>query len=217
MILVNSTNTNSGTWIPFNVYPTVDLGTGGDGLRTVNFYFQGLGGMISRVTKRIWLDTTPPILTITAPGSNTLNQPVLQLQGYANEDLYSISYDLNNANGSVSNQHGLLTGAIFDTNSFAYDQRFLSSASIWCWPAGQQHGYACTPCDWPATRRRATSSSTWIIRARPRAGAHPLLAHERHANQRNQLHLARHGGRPDRDPFGASHRQQRRCQRGGRA
>ena len=118
MILVNSTNTNSGTWIPFNVYPTVDLGTGGDGLRTVNFYFQGLGGMISRVTKRIWLDTTPPILTITAPGSNTLNQPVLQLQGYANEDLYSISYDLNNANGSVSNQNVLVLNRSFDTNQW---------------------------------------------------------------------------------------------------
>ncbi len=118
MILVNSTNTNSGTWIPFNAWPTVDLGTGGDGLRTVNFYFQGLGGLTSRVTKRIWLDTTPPVLTITAPGSNTLNQPVLQLQGYANEDLYSISYDLNNANGSVSNQNVLVLNRGFDTNQW---------------------------------------------------------------------------------------------------
>ena len=117
MILVNTTNTNSGTWVPFNAYPTVDLGTN-DGLRTVNFYFQGLGGLTSRVSKRIWLDTTPPTITITAPGSNTLSQPVLQLQGYANEDIYSISYDLNNANGSVSNQDVLVLTRTFDTNQW---------------------------------------------------------------------------------------------------
>ena len=106
MILVNSTNTNAGTWIPFNPSPTVDLGTGGDGLRAVNFYFQGLSGLTTRVSTRLWLDTTPPVITLTSPGpgTNTLRQPVLQLQGYANEDLYSISYDLNNAAGCLSNQ-----------------------------------------------------------------------------------------------------------------
>ena len=44
----------------------------------------------------------------------------IQLQGYANEELAWITYDLNNANGSVSNQSGFMTGAIFDTNSFTY-------------------------------------------------------------------------------------------------
>jgi len=118
MVLVNSTNTNGGTWIPFNPNPTVDLATGGDGLRTVNFYFQGLGGLTSRVSTRIWLDTTPPGLTITSPGSNTLNQPVLQLQGYANENLYRISYDLNNAAGLVTNQDVLVLNRAFDTNQW---------------------------------------------------------------------------------------------------
>jgi hypothetical protein len=128
MVLVNSTNTNSGTWTPFSANPTVDLGTG-EGLRTVNFYFQGLSGLTTRVSSRIWVDTTPPALTITAPGSNTLDRPVLQLEGYANEDLYSITYDLSNAAGLATNRDVLVLNRGWDgsqrrfrTNTFqAFD------------------------------------------------------------------------------------------------
>ena len=75
---------------PGSVQPQSHGGFGtGDGLRTVNFYFQGLSGLTTRVSKRIWLDTTPPTISITAPGPgiNTVDQPVLQLQGFADEDL----------------------------------------------------------------------------------------------------------------------------------
>jgi len=104
--------------VSFN--PPVDLGTGGDGLRAVNFYFQGLGGLTTRVSTRVWLDTAPPVIALTSPGpgTNTLQQPVLQLQGWANEDLYSISYDLNNAAGSLSNQDVLVLGRAFDTSQW---------------------------------------------------------------------------------------------------
>jgi hypothetical protein len=117
MILVNTNNTNAGTWVPFNPYPVVDLGTN-DGQQTVTFYFRSLNGAISQVTKRIWLDRTPPVLTITAPGSNTLNQPVLQLQGFSDKDLCSISYDLCNAAGTMTNMDVLVINRAFDTNQW---------------------------------------------------------------------------------------------------
>ena len=47
-----------------------------------------------------------------------MDQPVLQLQGYANEDLYSISYDLNNAAGLVTNQDVLVLDRGFDTSQW---------------------------------------------------------------------------------------------------
>jgi len=57
---------------------------------------------------RLELPLTPPAITITSPGSTTVDQPVLQLQGYADADLYSISYDLNNAAGLETNQDVLV-------------------------------------------------------------------------------------------------------------
>ena len=45
--------------------------------------------------------------------------PMIQLQGYANEELSRLTFDLTNANGTISNQPGFMTGAIFDTNSFS--------------------------------------------------------------------------------------------------
>jgi hypothetical protein len=117
MILVNSTDTGSGTWVPYNPYPVVDLGTT-DGMQTVNFFFTNLNGGLTRVSKRLWLDRTPPVLTITSPGSNTLNQPVLQLQGFSDKDLCSLSYDLSNAEGTMSNLDVLVLNRAFDTNQW---------------------------------------------------------------------------------------------------
>ena len=118
MILVNSTDTSAGTWIPYNPYPVVDLGTDGDGLRTVNFYFTNVSGGMTRVSKRLWLDTTPPILTITSPGTNTVDQPVLQLQGFSDKDLCSLSYDLSNAAGLVTNLDVLVLNRSFDISQW---------------------------------------------------------------------------------------------------
>jgi hypothetical protein len=117
MILVNTNNTNAGTWVPFNSYPVVDLGTS-DGQKTVAFCFQSLDGTISQVTKRIWLDRTPAVLTITSPGSNTLDQPVLQLKGFSDKDLCSICYDLSNAAGLMTNLDVLVIGRAFDTSQW---------------------------------------------------------------------------------------------------
>jgi hypothetical protein len=51
------------------------------------------------------LDLTPPTLMITNPASgSTVSVPVIQLMGFCPEPLSSITYDLTNAAGLVTNQ-----------------------------------------------------------------------------------------------------------------
>ena len=66
------------------------------------------------------LDTTTPVLSITSPvpGTTTLDQPVLQLQGFADKDLCSLSYDLSNAAGLVTNLDVLVLNRSFDTSQW---------------------------------------------------------------------------------------------------
>jgi hypothetical protein len=129
MILVNSTNTNAGAWIPFNPNPTVNLGSG-DGLKTVTFYFNCLSNIVSSYTVRIWLDTTPPAIHITAPASNTVDEPLLQLQGYAPEELAGVTYDISNSAGCLTNQPAVVTGRFFDTNLFQFTTNTFQAFDI---------------------------------------------------------------------------------------
>ena len=108
-------NSVENAWHPFNAAPTVNLGSG-DGIKTVNFFFNSLSNVVSSYAVRIWLVTSPPALTITAPGSNTLNQPFLQLQGSAPEELASVTYDVTNAAGWFTNQPAVVLNRYFDTN-----------------------------------------------------------------------------------------------------
>ena len=65
------------------------------------------------------LDLTPPVLVVT--NAIHLAVPVLQLQGYANEELASLTFDLNNANGAISNQAGFMTKTIFNTKGLRFE------------------------------------------------------------------------------------------------
>jgi hypothetical protein len=119
-VLLDNTNFGGASWTAYtssNI--TASLGAN-QGWHTV---WVGLCGPIagSQATwnaVRLDLDLTAPILVVTNNTSVTI--PMIQLQGYANEELAWLSYDLNNANGSISNQQGFMTGAVFDTNSFSY-------------------------------------------------------------------------------------------------
>ena len=119
-VLLDNTNFGGASWMVYtssNI--TANLGTN-QGWHTV---WVGLSGQPAG-SQQVWnavrldLDLTAPILVVTNNTNVTI--PMIQLQGYANEELAWITYDLNNANGSISNQPGFMTGAIFDTNSFTY-------------------------------------------------------------------------------------------------
>ena len=117
MILVNTNNTNAGTWVPFNANPTINLGSG-DGPKTVSFYFNSLSNLVSSCSLQIWVVTNPPVITITSPGpgTNTVNQPILQLQGNASGELSSVTCDIANSAGLLTNQPGVVLGRYYDTN-----------------------------------------------------------------------------------------------------
>ena len=64
------------------------------------------------------LDTVRPVLVVT--NSTNVMVPMIQLQGFASEELAGLAFDLTNANGAISNQPGYMIGAIYDTNHFLY-------------------------------------------------------------------------------------------------
>ena len=81
---------------------------------------------------KLILDTTPPVLAITNPAtaSSTVSMPMIQVQGYANELLGSIVYDVSNAAGIFSNQTGCTTGQFYDTNLVAFTTNFFQCYDI---------------------------------------------------------------------------------------
>jgi hypothetical protein len=133
-VLVNSSTTTN--WLSFTTTNlTVHLGST-DGVYTVNI---GLRGYPTNATPT-WnnysftLDRVPPVLTITNPvpsgGSNTVITPYLQLQGFANEQLSSLAYDISNATGIVTNQPGYVTDQGFDTNQFEFTTNWFQAYDV---------------------------------------------------------------------------------------
>ena len=96
-VLVNDTNFDSAQWQPYNASPVVYLGTN-DGDYDV---WVGLRGRPTD-SDQTWhgttltRDTIPPVLTITNPVATSTARPTIQLQGYSDEPLCSLSYDLTN-------------------------------------------------------------------------------------------------------------------------
>jgi len=80
--------------------------------------------------KRLKLDTIPPQITIT--NATTVDAPVLQLQGFSDEALSHISYDLTNALGLVTNQDVGVESRFDDApNGFhAYDVELTNGINI---------------------------------------------------------------------------------------
>jgi hypothetical protein len=95
----------------------------------------GLKGLPSNATqtwqhKRLKLDFTPPPLVLTGPTNSTVAQPVIQLTGYSPEALSSISYDLTNALGWVTNQQVLITDQFYSTNTFEFTTNWFQCFDV---------------------------------------------------------------------------------------
>ena len=61
--------------------------------------------------------TLPPVLVITNPVTAVVDEPMIQIYGYCQDSLASISYDISNAVGVVTNQPSEITGRYYDTNA----------------------------------------------------------------------------------------------------
>jgi hypothetical protein len=137
-VLVNDANQADASWQPYtssNI--TVTLGST-DGIYNVSIGLKGLPANATQTWQTselpLTLDTTPPVLTITNPvlagGTVTVIQPWLQLQGYANEQLSGLSYDISNATGLFTNQPGNVTDQYFDTNKFDFTTNWFQCYDV---------------------------------------------------------------------------------------
>ena len=134
-IFVNSSAYTN--WLPFTTTDlTVLLGTT-DGVYHV---MVGLRGLPANATQT-WddytftLDRVAPTNTITnpagiTPSGVTVIKPYLQLQGFANEQLGSLSYDISNATGLFTNQPGYVTDQGFDTNRFDFTTNYYQCYDV---------------------------------------------------------------------------------------
>ena len=122
-VLVDDTNFADAVWNTYtssNVTVTLGFTQGWHDVRV------GLRGHADDPTNAVWqwkrldLDYTPPQLTITNPTSGTVSVPVVQLQGVANEELSSLTFDVSNATGVVTGQPGYWWPSFYDTNVLAF-------------------------------------------------------------------------------------------------
>jgi hypothetical protein len=128
-VLVNDTNLADAVWIPDSSVPLVLLGTN-DGLYQVEFGFIGSDGQTNWTSTTVTLDRTPPTLVITNPVSSTTSRPMIQLQGYSPEALSSISYDITNAAGLLTNQQVFITYQYTDTNIWKFTTNYFQGFDI---------------------------------------------------------------------------------------
>ena len=124
-ILTNSTDLSTGSWLAYNSNFSVTL----PDLDTNYTVLVALRGMIATnppVTDstELTLDRVPPVLCITNPvlvsAASTVVKPYLQLQGYGNEPLASLYYNITNEFESLTNQQFFVTDQEFDTNRFDF-------------------------------------------------------------------------------------------------
>ncbi len=119
-VLVNETNLADADWQPYtSTNVTVNLNSG-DGLYDIWIGLRGLAPDARQTwqNNQLILDTVPPLLTLTNPATGMVFQPIIQLQGYANEALSILTYDISRATGILTNQLGCLTGQSLNTNYF---------------------------------------------------------------------------------------------------
>ena len=69
---------------------------------------------------QIKLILTPPVLVITNPIPGIVTQPMIEVQGFCTEPLASLTFDLTNAAGAISNQQALVISQYYDVNAGCY-------------------------------------------------------------------------------------------------
>jgi hypothetical protein len=80
------------------------------------------------------LDRVAPLVGITNPvivnGISRVIKPYLALQGFANEQLVSLTYNISNSAGVFSNQDVFVNGQFFDTNRLEYTTNWFHAWDV---------------------------------------------------------------------------------------
>jgi hypothetical protein len=129
--LVNDTNLADANWQPYSSNVVVSLNAG-DGAYEV---WVGLKGLPLDAYQtwhgfNLILDTVPPIITVTNPAAGVVSQPMIQVQGYANEALSSLTFDVSNAAGLWTNQTGYITSRYYDLNLLDFTTNWFQCYDI---------------------------------------------------------------------------------------
>ena len=80
--------------------------------------------------KRLKLDLTPPTIVVTNPTISTVSVPMVQIYGYCPEALASISYDLTNAAGLLTNQDAGITSQFYSTNTWELTTNYFECLDV---------------------------------------------------------------------------------------
>jgi hypothetical protein len=131
-VLVDNTNYSDANWTTYNSSNiNINLGST-EGWHQVYIGLRGFSSNASQTweSTRLKLDLTPPLLVITNPASDTVTQPVIQLQGYSPEVLASLSYDVSNATELVTNQSGIILNQFFDTNTLEFTTNYFQCFDV---------------------------------------------------------------------------------------
>jgi len=130
-VLVDSTNFAGATWnayVSSNI--TVNLGTV-QGWHNVWVGLRGLPPNAAQTWQWEYLNfSLPPVLSIISPAANVVSQPIIQINGYCQEPLASISYDVSNALGVVTNQPSEITEQFYDTNSAGFSTNYFECVDV---------------------------------------------------------------------------------------
>jgi hypothetical protein len=130
--LVDDTNQADATWTSYSSSNiTVNLGST-EGWHNIYIGLKGFAPTAFQTweTIRLKLDLIQPLIAITNPISGTITQPLIQLQGYSSEALSSISYDLTNGNGLVTNQPVFILGQYYDTNTMELTTNYFQCFDV---------------------------------------------------------------------------------------
>ncbi len=132
-ILVNDSNLADAIWQPYTSSSFMASLNSGDGTYNV---LVGLKGLPSDATTtwagtQLILDTAVPVLIITNPvPGGTVSVPMIQLQGLVNESLSSLTFDVSNALGVVTNQTGYWQPVFCDTNLLQFTTNIFQCCDV---------------------------------------------------------------------------------------
>jgi hypothetical protein len=116
-VMVDDTNAADAVWVPFGSNLVASVGAM-QGWHNFNVGLRGLPTSSTQSWRTAKLDvlTAPPVVVITNPIPGIVTQPMIEVQGYCNEQLASLTYNLSNAAGLFTNQQVLILSQYADTN-----------------------------------------------------------------------------------------------------
>lgn len=118
------------SWIPFTATLPIDLGPG-EGKRIIWIAAKwGNTGLQSASGTHVKVDHIPPLVTITNPPERVTSQPIIQLQGYTDEPVQSIRYDLFNASNHLTDVQGAVNEQFYDPVAAEFTTNYFTCYDI---------------------------------------------------------------------------------------